>query len=57
MSLRMHFPHSGARIRLFEQNTDIINFGLFLFNSTQKTVNAFFFLPIVINLLLFEHRF
>ena len=35
-SLRMHFPHSGAWIRLFEQNTDIINFGLFLFNGTQK---------------------
>ena len=35
-SLRMHFPHSGAWIRLFKQNTDIINFGLFLFNGTQK---------------------
>ena len=32
----MHFPHPGARIRLFEQNTDIINFGLFLFNGTQN---------------------
>ena len=35
-SLRMHFPHSGTWIRLFEQNTDIIHFGLFLFNGTQK---------------------
>ena len=35
-SLRMHFLHSGAWMRLFKQNTDIINFGLFLFNGTQK---------------------
>ena len=26
---RMHFQHSGARIRVFEQNTDIIKFWLF----------------------------
>ena len=25
----MHFQHSGAEIRLFEQNTDIIKFWLF----------------------------
>ena len=24
--LRMHFQHSGAKIRVFEQNTDIIKF-------------------------------
>ena len=27
--LKMHFQHSGAEIRLFEQNTDIIKFWLF----------------------------
>ena len=27
--LRMHYPHSGAKIRVFEQNTDIIKFWLF----------------------------
>ena len=27
--LRMHFQHSGAKIRVFEQNTDIIKFWLF----------------------------
>ena len=24
--LRMHFKHSGVKIRVFEQNTDIIKF-------------------------------
>ena len=28
-SLRMHFQHSGTKIRGFEQNTDIIKFWLF----------------------------
>ena len=27
--LRIHFKHSGAKIRVFEQNTDILNFGFF----------------------------
>ena len=27
--LRIHFQHSGAKIRVFEQNTDIIKFWLF----------------------------
>ena len=27
--LRMHFQHSGAKIRVFEENTDIIKFWLF----------------------------
>ena len=27
--LRVHFQHSGAKIRVFEQNTDIIKFWLF----------------------------
>ena len=28
--LTMHFQHSGAKIRVFEQNTDIIEFGFFI---------------------------
>ena len=28
--LRVHFQHSGTQIRVFEQNTDIIKFWLFL---------------------------
>ena len=27
--LRMHFQHSGAKVRVFEQNTVIIKFWLF----------------------------
>jgi len=27
--LRVHFQHSGTKIRVFEQNTDIIKFWLF----------------------------
>ena len=27
--LTMHFQHSEAKIRVFEQNTDIIEFGFF----------------------------
>ena len=27
--LRMHFQHSGAKIRVFEQNTDIVKLWLF----------------------------
>ena len=27
--LRKHFQHSGAKIRVFEENTDIIKFWLF----------------------------
>ena len=27
--LRVHFQHSGAKIRVFEQNTDSIKFWLF----------------------------
>ena len=27
--LRIHFQHFGAKIRVFEQNTDIIKFWLF----------------------------
>ena len=28
--LRMHFQNSGAIIRVFEQSTDIFNFGFFI---------------------------
>ena len=28
--LRIHFQHSGAKIRVFKQNTDFIKFWLFL---------------------------
>ena len=27
--LRLRFQHSGAKITVFEQNTEIINFGIF----------------------------
>ena len=32
--LRVHFLHSVAKIRVFEQNTDIIKFWLFFSDST-----------------------
>ena len=35
--LRVHFQHSGAKIRVFEQNTDSIsNFGFFGSYSKEK---------------------
>ena len=33
--LRIHFQHSGAKIRVFEQNKDIIKFWLFLFSDSR----------------------
>ena len=39
--LRMHFQHSGAKIRVFEQNTDILNFG-FLGGNFQRKVDGEF---------------
>ena len=30
-TLRIHFQHFGAKIRVFEQNTDIINFYFIFF--------------------------
>ena len=36
--LRMHFQHSGAKIRVFEQNTDIIKF--WLFSSVTLRMNT-----------------
>ena len=35
-SLRIHFQHSGAKIRVFEQNTDIIKFWLFYSATTHE---------------------
>ena len=29
LAVRMYFQHSGAKIRVFEENTDIIKFWLF----------------------------
>ena len=37
---RIHFQHSGAKIRVFEQNTDIIKFWLFY----SVTTDEYFFL-------------
>ena len=34
----MHFQHSGAEIRLFEQNTDIIKFWLFIQWQNMNTL-------------------
>ena len=34
----MHFQHSGAKIREFEQNTDIIKFWLFYSVTAQEWV-------------------
>ena len=37
----MHFQHSGAKMRVFEQNTDILNFG-FLGGNFQRKVDGEF---------------
>ena len=37
--LRMHFQHPGAKIRVFEQNTDIIKFWLFYSVTLLNWVN------------------
>ena len=39
--LRMYFGHSGAKIRVFEQNTDIIEFG-FCGSHFQRKVGGKF---------------
>lgn len=44
--LRMHFRHSGAKVRVLEQNIDIIKFLLF-----------YFFWPIAMNHCLFQYLF
>ena len=31
--LKVHFQHYGEKIKVFEQNTDIINFGFFFFGG------------------------
>ena len=40
-ALRVHFQHSGAKIRVFEQNTDIINFWLLGGNFQRKVGSEF----------------
>ena len=37
--LTMHFQHSGAKIRVFEQNTDIIEFGFFIQQQHMNTLS------------------
>ena len=53
--LRIHFKHSGAKIRVFEQNTDILNFRFFFLSDsrwisffwvTAVPVFIYFLLPI-----------
>ena len=38
----MHFQHSGAKIRVFEQNTDIIKFWLY-YSVTAHDHSIFFY--------------
>ena len=37
--LRMHFQHSGAKIRVFEQSIDIIKFWLFYPVTAHEYLN------------------
>ena len=39
--LRLHFQHSGAKIRVFEQSTDILNFGFFGGNFQRRVGSKF----------------
>ena len=54
--LRIHFQNAGAKLRVFEQNTEI---SLFFFYSVTEDMNTlvflkiYFFLPIAINHWLF----
>ena len=41
MPLRIHFQHSGAKIRVFEQDTDIIRFCFFYWVTARRWI--FFF--------------
>ena len=56
---RMHFQRSGAKLRVFEQNTDIIKFWLFYSVTAHEYIFLFiyFFLPIVMNHCLFQYLF
>ena len=57
----MHFQHSGAKIREFEQNTDIIKFWLFYSVTAQEHSIFYSFLlansyePLVISLSVLNH--
>ena len=57
--LGMHFQHSAAKMRVFEQNTDIIKFWLF-YSVTAHEYSIFliyFFFLIVMNHWLFQYLF
>ena len=41
--LRMHFKHSVAKVRVFEQNTDIIKLKLFHSETAHEYMYFFFF--------------
>ena len=41
MPLRIHFQHSGAKIRVFEQDTDIIRFCLFYWVTARRWIIFF----------------
>ena len=57
----MHFQHSGAKIREFEQNTDIIEFWLFYSVTAQEYSIFYSFLlansyePSVISVFVLNH--
>ena len=57
--LGMHFQHSAAKIRVFEQNTDIIKVWLFYSVTAHKysIFKIYFFLPIAMNHWLFQCLF
>ena len=38
---RLHFQHSGAKIRVFEQSTDIFKFGFFGGNFQRRVGGKF----------------
>ena len=40
--LRMHFKHSEAKVRVFEQNTDIMKFKLFHSGTAHEYIFFFF---------------
>ena len=41
MPLRIHFQHSGAKIRVFEQDTDIIRFWFFCWVTARRWIIFF----------------
>lgn len=56
---RMYFEHSGAKVRVLEQNTDIIKFKLFHSGTAHEYIFLFCFnlllVPILINHWLFQY--